>query len=57
MRMRFILFTVFTIIKIFANAALVSWTNNWSDSTSIAFYIKMSNVRIDLLGLLLLDLV
>jgi hypothetical protein len=56
-RMRFILFTAFTIIKIFANTAFVSWTNNGSDTTSITFNIKMGCIRIDLLGLLLLNLV
>ena len=56
-RMRFILFTVFTIIKVFANAALVSWTNNWTDSTSITFNIQMSDIRINLLWLLLLNLI
>lgn len=57
MRMRFFLFTIFTIIKIFANTTFVSWTNNRSNSTTITFNIKMRNCRFNLLGLLFLILV
>lgn len=54
MWMRFILFTIFTIIEVFANTTLVSWTNNRSNSTAITLNIRMSNCRINLLGLLIL---
>ena len=56
-RMLFILLAIFTIIKVFANATLVSWTNNRSNSTAIALNIWMSNCRFNLLRLILLNLV
>lgn len=55
--MRLILFTVFTIIKIFADTAFVSITFYWSNTTSIAFYIQMSIDWIILLRLLFINLI
>ena len=55
--MLFILLAIFTIIKVFANATLVSWTNNRSNSTAIALNIWMCNFRFNLLRLILLNLV
>jgi low affinity Fe/Cu permease len=37
------LFACLAEVKVFANAALVSWTNNWSLATAIAFDVEMLN--------------
>jgi len=56
-RVGLVLLTVFTIIEVFANATLVSWTNNWSNSAAIAFNIGMNNCGFNLLRLIFLNLI
>jgi hypothetical protein len=56
-RVGLVLLTVFTIIEVFANATLVSWTNNWSNSAAITFNIGMNNCGFNLLRLIFLNLI
>ena len=55
-RVRFILLTVFTKIKVFANATLVSWPCDWSYSAAITLNVEMSYCWFNLLRLILLNL-
>lgn len=41
MRMVSCLLTFLAKVKVFANAALVSWANDWSYATAIAFNVEM----------------